>query len=80
MKKISGVGPFIEARLNGINIYTFQQISKMTEQIEDDVNEAIEYFPGRVRRDEWVAQCKQFVAKTSKKAPAKKAPAKKKKK
>merc|ERR1712166_159897 len=77
LKKVSGIGPFIEARLNGLEIFTFEQIANMTTRIEDDVNEAIEYFPGRVRRDEWVAQCKGFVPKSNKNATAKKPPAKK---
>ena len=28
----------------------------MTPKIEEEVNEAIEFFPGRVRRDEWARQ------------------------
>ena len=59
LKKIKGIGPFIEGRLNGIGIYTFAQIAAMTLAIEEKVNEAIEYLPGRVRRDEWVAQAKK---------------------
>ena len=30
-------------------------------QLEDTVNEAIEFFPGRVKRDEWVAQSKTLL-------------------
>lgn len=63
LKKIKGIGPFIEQRLHGIGIFTFKQLSLMTPKIEEEVNEAIEYFPGRVRRDEWVAQATQFAAK-----------------
>jgi len=63
LKKIKGVGPFIERRLNHIGIQTFNQIEKMTPTIEDDVNAAIIYFPGRVRRDEWMDQAKEFAKK-----------------
>lgn len=63
LKKINGIGPFIERKCNGIGIYTFKQISLMTPKIEDDVNEAIEYFIGRIRRDDWVGQAKVFAAK-----------------
>jgi predicted flap endonuclease-1-like 5' DNA nuclease len=28
----------------------------MDARLEDQVNEAIEFFPGRVRRDEWARQ------------------------
>jgi predicted flap endonuclease-1-like 5' DNA nuclease len=56
LKKMKGVGPFIEEKLNALGIYTFLQISKMTPEIEEQVNIAIEFFRGRVRRDKWVLQ------------------------
>lgn len=58
---ISGIGPFIEQRLNALDIYTFGQISKFVKKDIDAVNGAIEYFPGRIERDEWVAQAKELV-------------------
>ena len=58
LQVIKGVGPFIEEKLNALGIYTYKQISKMTSKLEDSVNEAIEFFPGRVKRDQWVAQAK----------------------
>ena len=57
---IKGIGPFIEEKLNALGIYTFEQISKMTAKIEEEVNIAIEFFPGRVKRDEWAKQAKQL--------------------
>ena len=57
------MGGSIEDKLNALGIYTFEQVSKMTAQIEEEVNIAIEFFPGRVKRDEWVKQAKQFVKK-----------------
>ena len=58
LQVIKGVGPFIEEKLNALGIYTYKQISKMTSKLEDTVNEAIEFFPGSVKRDQWVAQAK----------------------
>ena len=58
LQTISGVGPFIEEKLNALGIFSFKQISKMTPEMEDAVNDAIEFFPGRVRRDEWAKQAK----------------------
>jgi len=58
LKAIKGIGPFIEEKLNALGIYTFSQVSKMTSDLEDKVNEAIEFFPGRVKRDEWANQAK----------------------
>lgn len=60
LKKMKGVGPFIEEKLNALGIYTFLQISRMTPEIEEQVNIAIEFFRGRVRRDKWVLQAKEL--------------------
>jgi predicted flap endonuclease-1-like 5' DNA nuclease len=46
--------------LNALGIFTFEQVSKMTAKIEEEVNIAIEFFPGRVKRDEWAKQAKQL--------------------
>jgi len=60
LQAIKGIGPFIEEKLNALGIYTFEQVSKMTAKIEEDVNVAIEFFPGRVKRDEWAKQAKKL--------------------
>ena len=60
LKKIKGIGPFIEEKLNALGIYTFLQISRMTAEIEEQVNVAIEFFRGRVRRDKWAQQAKDL--------------------
>jgi predicted flap endonuclease-1-like 5' DNA nuclease len=58
LQVMKGIGPFIEEKLNALGIYTYLQVSKMTSKLETDVNEAIEFFPGRVKRDQWVNQAK----------------------
>ncbi|MAF93658.1 hypothetical protein CMO85_03225, partial [Candidatus Woesearchaeota archaeon] len=60
LQTIKGIGPFIEEKLNALGIFTFEQVSKMTPKIEEEVNIAIEFFPGRVKRDEWAKQAKQL--------------------
>ena len=40
--------------------YTFAQVGNMTPKIEEEVNKAIEFFPGRVKRDEWAKQAKEL--------------------
>lgn len=60
LKRIKGIGPFIEKKLNSIGIYTFDQISRFTPEDEEKVNEVIEFFPGRIRRDNWTGQGKDF--------------------
>ena len=37
----------------------FAQVGNMTPKIEEEVNKAIEFFPGRVKRDEWAKQAKE---------------------
>lgn len=61
LQVIKGIGPFIEEKLNALGIYMFVQIARMTPDLEEEVNVAIEFFPGRVKRDEWVKQANQLV-------------------
>ena len=60
LQVIKGIGPFIEEKLNALGIYTYLQVSKMTSKLETDVNQAIEFFPGRVKRDQWAVQAKEL--------------------
>jgi predicted flap endonuclease-1-like 5' DNA nuclease len=61
LQELKGIGPFIEEKLNALGIFKFEQIAKMTSKIEDEVNIAIEFFPGRVKRDQWVNQAKERI-------------------
>jgi large subunit ribosomal protein L21 len=55
LKLISGVGPVLEKKLNELGIYHFWQIAKFEQKDIDLVNDAMA-FPGRIERDEWIAQ------------------------
>jgi predicted flap endonuclease-1-like 5' DNA nuclease len=68
LKMISGIGSFIEQKLNALDIFTFKQISKFSKKDIKEVNKAIEYFPGRIERDEWVAQAKELLYSGQKKS------------
>jgi predicted flap endonuclease-1-like 5' DNA nuclease len=68
LKMISGIGPFIEERLHALDIYTIRQISKFTVADIETINDAIEYFSGRIERDEWVAQAREIIHNKDKKA------------
>ena len=61
LQEIKGIGPFIAEKLNALGIYKFSQLANMTSEIEEEVNVAIEFFPGRVKRDEWAKQARNFV-------------------
>ena len=59
LKKVSGIGPVIETKLNEMGIYHFSQIAEFTEKDIDLVNNAID-FPGRIERDEWLDQARNL--------------------
>lgn len=61
LKLISGIGPFIEKKLNALDIWTFKQVASFTTNDVDSVTEAIEFFPGRITRDNWVEQAANLV-------------------
>lgn len=56
LTEINGIGPYIEQRLNEIGICNYDQISKLTPADIRTVTELIDFFPGRIERDNWVAQ------------------------
>lgn len=56
LTKIDGIGPYIEERLNEIGIYNFDQISKLSFEDIRTITELIDFFPGRIERDDWVGQ------------------------
>ncbi|WP_156970285.1 hypothetical protein [Hoeflea phototrophica] len=57
LKRIKGVGPQLEAKLNAIGITSFAQIAKWTKKDQADFNEQLS-FSGRIERDDWVVQAK----------------------
>lgn len=61
LKKIDGIGPFIEEKLNKVGIYTFEQISQFDDEVIAQVTAAIEFFPGRIKRDDWVGQANELM-------------------
>jgi len=60
LKLIKGIGPFIERKLNALDIWTFKQVAAFKATDVDNVTEAIEFFPGRITRDNWVSQAADF--------------------
>jgi len=56
LKAIKGVGPKLEKMLNSMGFYHFDQIAKWSDDEMDWVDQNLEGFKGRARRDEWVSQ------------------------
>jgi predicted flap endonuclease-1-like 5' DNA nuclease len=61
LTRISGIGGWINEKLSALDIHTFKQISNFTDEDVHSVTEAIEYFHGRIERDEWIHQAKDLV-------------------
>ncbi len=61
LKKINGIGPYIEKKLNALDIYTFEQISRFSDKDIKSVTESIEFFPGRIVRDRWAEQARELI-------------------
>ena len=62
LKLIVGVGPVIERMLYQLGIGTYRQIARWSEREIDEIDARLPEFPGRVRRDAWVAQARALHA------------------
>jgi molybdopterin-containing oxidoreductase family membrane subunit len=56
LKRISGVGPVMEQKLHQLGIYTFEQVSRMTDREYNLLDSITGEFPGRAKRDDWAGQ------------------------
>ncbi len=60
LKKVKGIGPQMEQTLNQIGIFTFAQVSRMTEKEYNLLDSITGSFPGRAQRDDWAGQAHQL--------------------
>lgn len=60
LKKISGVGPALEEKLNGFGVYTYQQIVDWTPE-NIAAFDMLLSFKGRIERDNWLEQAKTLI-------------------
>lgn len=63
LKKIKGIGSAIESKLNGLGIYTYEQISNFNSADIKKITKILKFFPGRIERDDWVGQAFQLTMK-----------------
>lgn len=59
LKKISGVGPVLEKKLNALGITTYAQIAAFTADDIAKVDDALS-FKGRIERDNWLEQAAEL--------------------
>ena len=62
LKKIKGIGPKLEGVLNEKGVQTYEQLAVLTDDEQEIVNGALDAFPGRIYRDEWVPQAQAIMA------------------
>lgn len=56
LSRIDGIGPFIEKKLNDIGVTSFAQIAKWSDDDIASITQQIQYFEGRIVKDNWVGQ------------------------
>lgn len=61
LKKLSGVGPKLEGKLNENGVWTFAQIAAWTPEEVAFMDDQLS-FKGRIARDGWIAQAAEFGA------------------
>lgn len=61
LKKISGVGPVLEKKLNALGITKFAQVAAFTDEDIAKVDDALS-FKGRIQRDNWLEQAAELAA------------------
>ena len=62
LKLIRGVGPKMEQLLNEHGLVTFWQVARLDADGVAALNSRLSFFPGRIERDEWVAQAAELHA------------------
>ena len=60
LQLIKGIGPFIEQKLNAIGIFRIQQLSRLSSEDVQEINDIIELAPGHILQDDWVGQAKRM--------------------
>ncbi len=60
LQKLETVGPFLEQRLHQVGIYTYVQVSSLTQDDFELLDEVIENFPDADKRGDWVNQASKL--------------------
>ena len=61
LQKINSIGPELEGMLNDVGVYTYQQLSAMTNNEYELVDSMLSKFKGRGKRDNWSGQAKELL-------------------
>ncbi len=58
--RIHGVGPKIATLLESLGITSYRQVARFTPSDVTVVNDALEVFPGRIERDDWMSSAREL--------------------
>ena len=61
LTQISGIGPVIAEKLNGLGYSTIAQLAELDDSAVAEIEEQLS-FKGRVEREEWIKQAKELVS------------------
>lgn len=60
LKKIKGIGPVLESKLNELGICTFEQITLLTDTDLDKIAEVTTFGKSKILTDDWIGQAKEL--------------------
>jgi len=60
LSKIKGISKAIEEKINAIGITSYAQLSLLDDALIDDLAKAINYFSGRIKKEDWIGQAYQL--------------------
>lgn len=61
LKKIRGVGPVLEQKLNALGIFRLDQIANFSADDVARIAAELPQFPGRIERDRWIEQARNLM-------------------
>ena len=62
LKVVNGIGPKMEELLNSFGIQSWEQLAWLSPDEVQRVDDALQEFPGRIERDEWVPQANDLIS------------------
>jgi len=60
LEEVFGIGPVISKMLYDMDITSFRQIARFTPQDVATIESALEFFPDRITRDDWMSSARQL--------------------
>jgi predicted flap endonuclease-1-like 5' DNA nuclease len=63
LTQIKGIGPAFQRKLNALDIFSYRQLSELRGESVERLAAAIEVFPDRIHRDNWIGQATRLFMK-----------------